>query len=320
MSQIRVPVSIVAPVKNAEKHLPNLRTQILNTSSPHDEVLIIDDHSEDQTAHILDIWAKEDSRVRVIKNRSYGLAEALNTGISEARFDWIGRVDADDQYHQDRFDRQFLSIDSATVAVFSDYTFRTSSDKYLGFMPSGLHELAVAVSLINSRRTAHPVALIRKDAVLAAGGYRSQDFPAEDLSLWLRLSRVGKLVSSPENLLRYTLSVNGVSLSSRKLQLRSRDAIISSIGLESSFQAKAMGSIEDVIHSYTESTYPALRSLLFMKDLSSLTGTSTLALVRESGINFEKTTHEIPALSEIAQFYLFGALRKSYRSYNSLPF
>ncbi|CAM9326462.1 unnamed protein product [Phaeothamnion confervicola] len=49
--------------------------------------------------------------------------------------------------------------------------------------------LFAAWSLLFSCCIAHPSVMLRRDAVVAAGGYHADAFPAEDYDLWLRLSR-----------------------------------------------------------------------------------------------------------------------------------
>lgn len=48
------------------------------------------------------------------------------------------------------------------------------------------------------------------------GGYSSNDFPAEDLSLWIRLSEISTLVSVPEILFSYRISKSSTSGSRQK--------------------------------------------------------------------------------------------------------
>jgi hypothetical protein len=49
----------------------------------------------------------------------------------------------------------------------------------------------------------HPVAMMRVGAVRAAGGYRADRVPIEDLDLFLRLSEIGAIHNLPEVLLQY---------------------------------------------------------------------------------------------------------------------
>jgi hypothetical protein len=48
-------------------------------------------------------------------------------------------------------------------------------------------------------------------AVAQSGGYRTEDFGVEDLSLWLRIARNSPLISVPENLLSYRISASSVT-------------------------------------------------------------------------------------------------------------
>ena len=49
----------------------------------------------------------------------------------------------------------------------------------------------------------HPVAMFRRDVVLAVGGYHAAFRHCEDLDLWLRLASVTKLCSLPDKLIHY---------------------------------------------------------------------------------------------------------------------
>ncbi len=49
----------------------------------------------------------------------------------------------------------------------------------------------------------HPGALMRRDLIVEAGGYRAEFNPAEDVDLWARLSERGLLLVQPEYLMEY---------------------------------------------------------------------------------------------------------------------
>jgi hypothetical protein len=81
--------------------------------------------------------------------------------------------------------------------------------------------------LVRNLRTPHPGALIRKSAALSVGGYLQSDFPAEDLSLWLRLMPQGKFASVPMPLFTYTLNGGSVTGLRRKEMISKRVELIS---------------------------------------------------------------------------------------------
>jgi hypothetical protein len=61
--------------------------------------------------------------------------------------------------------------------------------------------------------------MLRRSAVLDAGGYRGEFRNAEDYDLWLRLARTQQLANMPEPLLRYRFSVGGMTLGRKWEQL-----------------------------------------------------------------------------------------------------
>ena len=80
-SEIELNLSIVMPVRNGELFIDNALGQIQKNISPNDEVIVIDDGSEDSTPIHLDRWLKVFINLRVIRRPKIGLVEALNLGI-----------------------------------------------------------------------------------------------------------------------------------------------------------------------------------------------------------------------------------------------
>jgi hypothetical protein len=73
---------------------------------------------------------------------------------------------------------------------------------------------------------AHPTVMMRRDAVMAVGGYRPAFEPAEDLDLWLRLAERGRLANLGAVLLKYRVHPTSVSQRRRvEQQRRSYEAV-----------------------------------------------------------------------------------------------
>ena len=204
-------VTAIIPVRNGAKYLPDFISNILNTCDEQDEILFIEDHSTDETREMLKSYSSRYRNIKVIYAEKEGLVNALNQGINEASHDWLARFDCDDSYISTRMNLQTAMINKNVVGIFSDYSIRGSEGQDLGLIPSPIDPLPTKISLVSNLRTPHPVAMLRKEAVLRIGGYRESDFPAEDLSLWLRLSDVGDLVTVPQELLIYFLHKNSVT-------------------------------------------------------------------------------------------------------------
>src|SRR4029450_679264 len=92
-------LSIVVPVYNEEKVLPELRWQLgrlLETLPCPAEVIIVNDGSSDRSLLHLLAWAQEDRRVKVLGlARNFGQQAALTAGLDFACGDAVVIMDAD---------------------------------------------------------------------------------------------------------------------------------------------------------------------------------------------------------------------------------
>jgi len=114
--------------------------------------------------------------------------------------------------------------------------------------------------------------LFDRDAVVAAGGYREEDFPAEDLGLWLRLARQGTFVGAPTRVVEWTMA--GASIThTRQTSQRAKTAEL----LRADFPAEVVADLtpEDVaaeLAAYSGTRLAAMRALLLYRDLRALEG------------------------------------------------
>jgi glycosyltransferase involved in cell wall biosynthesis len=253
-------ISTLLPVKNGEKFVGNILKTLSSSCRNSDEILVIDDFSEDKTTDIVYDFARTDNRIKLIKNKSNGIVNALNLGIREASNTWIARYDVDDNYSHKRIEEQRKLVSDNLVAIFSDYSFFSETNSNLGTIPSAVEASSVAISLISSQRTAHPSVFFNKEAVLSVGSYREQDFPAEDLSLWLRMSRIGEMVSVPKTLLRYRLSANSITGMKRRDAINKKEELLQNIDI-------VINNFSDIVKDYGLLELQTERELLLVRDL-----------------------------------------------------
>lgn len=90
-------ISLIIPVYNTEKYLPECLDSCINQSLTDIEIICIDDCSSDSSFDILTTYQNKDKRIRVFrqeKNQRQGAAR--NRGISEALGEYVWFVDSDD--------------------------------------------------------------------------------------------------------------------------------------------------------------------------------------------------------------------------------
>ena len=260
---MRLPVSALLPIRNGEKWIKTSISNLNQVLNSDDELLIIDDGSKDNTVAII-----RESRIiphlKLISTSGLGLVNALNLGIAQAKNQWIARFDVDDKYDPKRIDLQLTDIPSDVVAIFTDFKMYSDEGTFLGYFPSPLSDIAILLSLARSERNAHPSVIFRKDSVLEVGAYREEDFPCEDLSLWLRLAQVGKLHGISHPALKYTLRADSVS-SSRYSEAKEKTERI----FNTFFDLRNRNQIESIrntLNLYKKSTYEIERKVYLLRD------------------------------------------------------
>ena len=91
-----IKVSVIVPVYNTEKYLDECINSIRNQTLKEIEIICIDDGSPDKCGEMLDDYAKEDLRIRVIHQKNAGASTARNKGIETATGEYLKFVDSDD--------------------------------------------------------------------------------------------------------------------------------------------------------------------------------------------------------------------------------
>ena len=98
-------ISIVVPVYNNEKHISRCIESILNQTHKNIELICVDDGSTDGSGKLLDNYAKNDNRIKVIHKENGGVSSARNIGIKEATAAIIAFVDSDDYIQLDMYEK-----------------------------------------------------------------------------------------------------------------------------------------------------------------------------------------------------------------------
>lgn len=89
-------VSILTPFKNTSEFLPECIISILNQTYINWELLIINDHSTDNSYEIVNAFAKQDPRIRLFNSDGIGLIAALLYAFPKCNGEFITRMDSDD--------------------------------------------------------------------------------------------------------------------------------------------------------------------------------------------------------------------------------
>jgi teichuronic acid biosynthesis glycosyltransferase TuaG len=89
-------VSIIIPAYNCADYLETTIRSVQNQLYTSWELIIIDDGSIDNTIQVIEKLIESDSRIRLIKQANGRQGKARNTGIKDAKAEWIAFLDSDD--------------------------------------------------------------------------------------------------------------------------------------------------------------------------------------------------------------------------------
>ena len=98
-------VSIIIPVYNTGKYLPECLDSVCSQTLRDIEIICVNDGSTDNSPEILQKFASKDKRIQIIDQTNSGELAARNSGIHAAAGKWFGFVDSDDKAAPDMFER-----------------------------------------------------------------------------------------------------------------------------------------------------------------------------------------------------------------------
>jgi glycosyltransferase involved in cell wall biosynthesis/CDP-glycerol glycerophosphotransferase (TagB/SpsB family) len=135
-------VSVIIPVYNVEKYLKECLDSVINQTLKDIEIICVNDASPDNSATILDEYAKKDSRIKVITHDyNQGLGPARNTGVACASSPYVSFIDADDNIAPTMLEVLFELIESNNAEMAWCGTAKVSETGLLidpGLIPKGV--------------------------------------------------------------------------------------------------------------------------------------------------------------------------------------
>lgn len=94
-------VSVLVPVYNAEPYLEQCLHSLMGQTFTDIEIICIDDGSTDTSPIILDAYAEQDKRLRVVHKENTGYGDSMNKALAEAHGIYIAICEPDDYYSPD---------------------------------------------------------------------------------------------------------------------------------------------------------------------------------------------------------------------------
>ena len=122
-------VSVVVPVYNTEKWLPDCLNSLTRQTYPRFEVILVDDGSTDGSGKICDEFADSDWRTCVIHEENRGLSAARNAGVLAATGEYLMFLDSDDFIDADTVEKLALAASEGDADIVATGFVYTYSDR-----------------------------------------------------------------------------------------------------------------------------------------------------------------------------------------------
>jgi glycosyltransferase involved in cell wall biosynthesis len=205
--QIMMSVSVIIPVYNHARFLPEaVESALAQTLAPR-EVIVVDDGSTDDTPEVLDRYK---DRVRILRQINQGVSAARNTGAANSDGEYLAFLDADDVWAQRKLELQARQF---------------AADPDLGLVHCGVVEIDSAGRRLNTRAdgmsgwVAREMLLFRRPVILGGGsgamiplkvfqevgGFDARLSTSADWDLYYRIASRWRVGFVDEPLLQYRL-------------------------------------------------------------------------------------------------------------------
>lgn len=206
-------VSVVIPAYNAGNFIEYSLKSIVSQKYRPIEVIIVDDGSNDLTAHIVESFAQKHQDMfitfHLARQENGGPSRARNSGISAARGEWITFLDADDQWTSDKLTKQVdyhlghpeISFSFADMRVVKDsgVTIESVFVKY-GYHPCDVNGVVddPFKKLLMGNFIPTGTVMLRRDCFEEVAPFDESIRHGEDYDLWLRMALKFRFGCLPE--------------------------------------------------------------------------------------------------------------------------
>jgi len=206
-------VSIVIPVRDRLELLDSAVESAIAQAGVSKEIIVVDDGSE-PSVQMRKAWDHPGMPVRIVRVEPGGASRARNTGVSNAKGDYVAFLDADDVMLPGKLRRQTECMDALSLS------WSCTGFKYVDARTGRWREHSLVHLGPRFWEQCCPFGcsaiVARRDTLDRIGGFDPNLSLAEDWDLIIRLGASGKPAICPEPLYEYRIFCDNTSLLRRQ--------------------------------------------------------------------------------------------------------
>lgn len=221
-------LSVVMTNYNTQSdYLKSAIESILNQTFSDFEFIIVDDGSTDHSPDIIAKYARADSRIIFLKNKTnMGITKSLNRGFSVASGAYIARMDADDISLPTRFERQLNYMnqhsDVIVCGTWADLIGEGAKNRKKKTWTTEIPDREKFRCILlfgNQSSIIHPTAMFRKSMLDDFNIKYDESYRvSQDYKMWVDCSKYAQCANVPEILFQYRLNNRSVSVTASSEQ------------------------------------------------------------------------------------------------------
>lgn len=219
-------VSVIIPAYNAEAFISSTLESVTAQTYQNLEIIVVDDGSRDRTVDIINSFAREDHRIRLLQQPNSGVAAARNLAIEASKGEFIAPVDADDIWYPDNIAQQVDTMQRSGPSTGVVYSWSAEIDENNCLIGNPIRGFIFRASKISGRVYAVLVAhnfignasatMLRRSCLEHVGSYNTElkaqkAQGCEDWDLYLRIAEHYEFQVVPDFLIGYRKLSNSMS-------------------------------------------------------------------------------------------------------------
>ncbi|MFM8452412.1 MAG: glycosyltransferase family 2 protein [Acidimicrobiaceae bacterium] len=178
-------VTAIIPAFRSEKVVLRAIESVLSQSSPVDEIIVVDDASDDGTAQVVRDFAIAHSQIRlVVNNQNLGPGQSRNAAWNLVTSEYLAFLDADDTWHPKKIElqREWFRVNPSEVICGTQHCIVNANE-----MQSDSEQTSqfTIKDLLQRNRFTTPSVMLRRDIPLR---FDPKLRLSEDYLLWMEIA------------------------------------------------------------------------------------------------------------------------------------
>ena len=211
-------ISVLIPSYNTEKYIEKAIKSMINQTVVPDEIIVVDDHSNDDSWSLILKLSKECQLIKPFRNeKNRGVAYTRNQLLKHSSGFYLVFLDGDDLSERDRIEKQvsFMEKNKDIDVCGSNFLLIDKEDKIIGEKKFPESDVLIKKNIWRCPFGNNTI-IVKKECFDDLGFYDEDLLLAEDMDIWLRFYKKFNFYNIQENLVRYRIHGNNLVFKNRK--------------------------------------------------------------------------------------------------------